>query len=378
MKVVIVVGTRPQIIKTGPLIRAMSKGGEFEVEIVHTGQHYDYQMTKLMFEELSLPDPATNLNVGSGTHAQQTADAMVGIERFIERSKPSAVIVPGDTNSALAGGLASAKSRVPLGHVEAGARSYDMSMPEEVNRRLLDHCSDLLFAPTENSLGNLQKESVPGKPVLTGDVMYDSYLTFQSRADNSNELDLLDLAAGEYAVLTVHRSENVDRRDRLEEIFKAVRLADITAVLPLHPRTKKAMMEAGIRPESIPNLKIIEPVGYIEMLCLLRHSALAITDSGGVQKDAFWSGVPCITLRENTEWVETIQAGMNTLVGTDVQKILHAVRHWTYGLERPAPSSSPGPFGDGHASEKIAESLVQYISGNKGQPQTPVVTGLGA
>ena len=377
MKVAIIVGTRPQIIKAGPLIRALSKSNDFEVEIVHTGQHYDYQLTKLMFEELSLPDPATNLNVGSGTHAQQTADAMVGIERFLEKSRPSAVIVPGDTNSALAGGLASTKLRIPFGHVEAGARSYDMSMPEEINRRLLDHCSGLLFAPTENCLGNLVKESVPGRPILTGDVMYDSYLEFQDKADSTNQLDLLNLEEQEYAVLTVHRAENVDRRDRLESILTAVRLAGLPVILPLHPRTRKAMAECGISPESVPNLRVIDPVGYIEMLCLLRHSALAITDSGGVQKDAFWSGVPCVTLRENTEWVETLQAGMNTLVGTDVQKILAAVQLWTAGNERPKPSALTHPFGDGHASERVAEALAQYTSGVPGDKQLQVALAKG-
>jgi len=377
MKVAIIVGTRPQIIKAGPLIRALSKSNDFEVEIVHTGQHYDYQLTKLMFEELSLPDPATNLNVGSGTHAQQTADAMVGVERFLEKSRPSAVIVPGDTNSALAGGLASTKLRIPFGHVEAGARSYDMSMPEEINRRLLDHCSGLLFAPTENCLGNLVKESVPGRPILTGDVMYDSYLKFQDKADSTNQLDLLNLEEQEYAVLTVHRAENVDRRDRLESILTAVRLAGLPVILPLHPRTRKAMAECGISPESVPNLRVIDPVGYIEMLCLLRHSALAITDSGGVQKDAFWSGVPCVTLRENTEWVETLQAGMNTLVGTDVQKILAAVQLWTAGNERPKPSALTHPFGDGHASERVAEALAQYPSGVPGDKQLQVALAKG-
>jgi len=378
VKVAIIVGTRPQIIKTGPLIRALSRSGEFDVEIVHTGQHYDYQLTKLMFEELSLPDPATNLNVGSGTHAQQTADAMIGIERFLEKSRPTAVIVPGDTNSALAGGLATTKLGIPFCHVEAGARSYDMSMPEEINRRLLDHCADLLFAPTENCLGNLVKESVPGKPIMTGDVMYDSYLMFQDKADSANQLDLLDLDDHEYAVLTVHRAENVDHRDKLEDILRAVKLVELPVVLPLHPRTKKAMTEAGIDPESIPNLRVIDPVGYIEMLCLLRHSVLAITDSGGVQKDAFWSGVPCVTLRENTEWVETIHAGMNTLVGSDVQKILAAVRYWVDGHERPKPSAIPAYFGDGHASEKVAGALTQYLSGDPAHNQLQVALAKGS
>jgi len=378
MKLAIIVGTRPQIIKTGPLIRALTKSGKFDVEIVHTGQHYDYQLTKLMFEELSLPDPATNLNVGSGSHAQQTADAMVGIERFLEKSRPSGVIVPGDTNSALAGGLATAKLRIPLGHVEAGARSYDMSMPEEINRRLLDHCSNLLFAPTQNCFRNLVKESVPGKPIFTGDVMYDSYLTFQGKADSANQIDSLGLKEREYAVLTVHRAENVDRKDRLENILRAVRLVGLPVVLPLHPRTKRAMIAGGINPESIPNLKVIDPVGYIEMLCLLRHSTVAITDSGGVQKDAFWSGVPCVTLRENTEWVETIQAGMNTLVGTDVEKILSAVGYWTAGHDRPEPSAIPSFFGDGHASEKVAEALTEYISGDPKHDQLQVALAKGS
>ncbi|MEM5867001.1 MAG: UDP-N-acetylglucosamine 2-epimerase (non-hydrolyzing), partial [Candidatus Aenigmatarchaeota archaeon] len=326
MTVVLVLGARPQIIKSAPFIHLAAGDKQIRLDIIHTGQHYDYEMTKIFFEELRLPDPIANLNVGSGTHAQQTAKIMLRLEKLLIRQKPDLVIVPGDTNSALAGALAAAKLHIPVAHVEAGARSYDMRMPEEINRRLTDHCSALLFTPTENCTQNLLKEGIEkAKIIQTGDTMYDVLIQQLPKAEKSPILEQLGLEPKTYALLTAHRPENVDNPENLKTIVEAmIRLNQLTIVFPVHPRTQKQLRKTRLfkKLEKQKHVKFIKPLGYHETIKLIKNAALVLTDSGGMQKEAFWLKTPCITLREKTEWPETVQFGANQLTGTNAQKII--------------------------------------------------------
>ncbi|MCC6018700.1 MAG: UDP-N-acetylglucosamine 2-epimerase (non-hydrolyzing), partial [Candidatus Verstraetearchaeota archaeon] len=315
MSVAIVFGTRPQIVKSAPIVYEALRCG-LDLEVIHTGQHYDYLLSQVFIEEFGLPEPVVNLGVGSGSHAYQTGEIMLRLEKYLMGGRYALVLIPGDTNSALAGALTSVKLGIPVAHVEAGARCYDMSMAEEVNRRLIDHCSKLLFAPTLNCKRNLEKESVVGEIYLTGDTMYDVFLRFRDKAEKSNILEKLNLVDGEYGLLTLHRAENVDDPVRLRSIFEGIKRANIEIIFPIHPRTANRLREYGISLEHS-NIRIIDPVGYVDMLKLLKHARLVLTDSGGLQKEAFWSKTPCVTLRDRTEWVETVEAGVNFLVGTD-------------------------------------------------------------
>jgi len=363
MKVTFVLGTRPQIIKSSPLIHEISQRREIEMEVVHTGQHYDYEMTKVFFEELSLPDPTVNLEVGSGTHAQQTAEIMMRLEKILLKEKPELVIVPGDTNSTLAGALAAVKLNVPVAHIEAGARSYDMRMPEEVNRRLTDHISTLLFTPTENCTKNLEKEGITKDKIhQAGDTMYDVLLQQLPKAERTSILGQLNLEPVNYALLTAHRPENVDNPENLGNILNAVaRLDQLTVVFPVHPRTRKQLQTFGLnsRIKRKRHLRLVNPLGYHETLNLVKNARFILTDSGGMQKEAFWLKTPCITLRTNTEWVETVQLGANYLAGTDPAKITaKAVELIEQGeIIREGLQNVPNPFGDGRASRRIAEVL---------------------
>ena len=281
-------GTNPQIIKSlVPIIHEGLKQG-LDIRIAHTGQHYDYGLSQVFFEELSPPEPFVNLGVGSGSHVFQTAEIMLRLEECLVREKPSLVLIPGDTNSALAGTLTSVKLGVPVAHVEAGARCYDMKMAEEINRRLIDHCSETLFAPTSRCRENLENESVFGHIFETGDTMYDVFLQFKDKVDRSDILLLpkLDISEKEYILLTVHRAENVDDTTKLRSILEAIGESWKTVVFPTHPRTRNRLKEYNIRLDSN-NIKFIDPVGYIEMLKLLKHAKIVLTDSGGLQKEAF-------------------------------------------------------------------------------------------
>jgi len=364
MNVTLILGTRPQIIKSAPFVQLASKDNRIRLDIIHTGQHYDYEMTKIFFEELSLPDPKANLNVRSGTHAQQTAKIMLRLEKILQ--KPNLLIVPGDTNSTLATALTAAKLNIPVAHIEAGARSYDIKMPEEINRRLTDHCSTLLFTPTENCTRNLIKEGIDKNKIhQTGDTMYDVLLQQLPKAEKTTILEQIDLKPKTYALLTTHRPENVDNPKKLTNIIKAIaKLERLTIVFLAHPRTQKQLRKFRLYNtiKKQKHIKLIKPTGYRETIKLIKNAKLILTDSGGMQKEAFWLKTPCITLRENTEWPETIQLGANNLTGANTQKIIQKVKEILKNEEQIIRKlqSLPNPFGDGRASQKIVETIKSF------------------
>jgi UDP-N-acetylglucosamine 2-epimerase len=348
MKVLTVVGARPQFIKAAPVSRVLrTKHEEF---LLHTGQHYDDAMSDLFFRQLSIPAPDRNLDVGSGLHGAQTGAMLEGIEAVSLEYGPDWILVYGDTNSTLAGALAAAKLHVPVAHVEAGLRSYDRRMPEEVNRVVADHLSALLLCPTETAVTNLAREGITAGVLMVGDVMFDAFRQNldQARRVRSIFTDL-GLTPGEYQLLTVHRAENVDEPEQLQAILRGVAASGRPTVFPAHPRTQAAMKTAGARVGA--NTRVIDPVGYLEMLLLEDGAEAIVTDSGGVQKEAYFAGRPCITLRERTEWTETVSAGWNVLVGTDRDAIADAMRSF-----RPK-GNRPDLFGDGHAAERVVDAL---------------------
>ena len=358
MKLMLVVGTRPQIIKSAPIIHELTKHREIDFQLIHTGQHYDYEMSKIFFEELELPDPLVNLGVGSGSHVYETAEIMIRLEKVILDVKPNLVIVPGDTNSALAAALTAAKLGIPVSHIEAGARSYDMSMAEEINRRLIDHCSTLLFAVSINCKRNLEKENVSGHIYVTGDTMYDSFLQHLRIAEKSNILDKIGVSESEYGILTLHRAENVDNERKLTEIMTTVSNLNIKVLFPVHPRTK-ARLTTNFDDS---NIILTDPVSYHDMLKLLMHTKIVLTDSGGLQKEAFWSKVPCITLREETEWIETVKAGVNILAGSNPEIITNATNFFLTHSEEVKQrwKKVKNPYGNGEASKIILEYITQF------------------
>ncbi len=351
MKVLTVVGARPQFVKAAPVSRALREAGHREV-LVHTGQHYDYEMSRIFFDEMGLAEPDVNLGVGSGTHGQQTARMLEGLEEVMLAERPERVVVYGDTNSTLAGALAAAKLRLRVAHIEAGLRSFNREMPEEINRLLADHCSDLLFCPTETAVANLAREGVSAGVHLTGDTMLDATLQFAEVARlRSRILEELSLRPKEFLLATLHRPYNTDDPERMRELLGALADAGETVVFPVHPRTRRRLEEFGVAPGAQSGahsgansdaLKMIDPVGYLDML----------TDSGGVQKEAYFFGVPCVTLRPETEWVETVEVGWNVLAGARRDRIAAAVekRDWPEG-------PPPALFGDGRAAERIVTEL---------------------
>ena len=375
MKIVTIVGARPQFVKAGAVNRAieeLNKRGERIREIwVHTGQHYDYSMNKVFFEELKLPNPNYHLGVGSGSHAKQTGLILERIEVVLQKEKPEVVMVYGDTNSTLAGALAAAKLKIPVVHVEAGLRSYNPAMPEEINRLLTDHLSSLLFCPTSQAVRNLLKEGIKdGRTRVVknvGDVMYDSILYYSKMAEKKStilhDLNVVNPQSGfrnpNYYLATLHRAENTDDPKKLKSIFGDLNeIGEKTPViLPLHPRTKK-MMKAYHLFIKFKNIKFIEPVSYLNMLQLEKNAKAILTDSGGIQKEAYWLRVPCITLREETEWVETIQSGWNVLTGTEGKRILREVGRLD---KRRRHLKGHGIFGDGRASQKIVKILMGHF-----------------
>jgi UDP-N-acetylglucosamine 2-epimerase (non-hydrolysing)/UDP-GlcNAc3NAcA epimerase len=349
MRIVTVVGARPQFIKAAPLSRVLR---EYAQEIlVHTGQHYDANMSQIFFDELEIPRPDINLGVGSGSHGWQTAQMLEGIEGLLLDEKPDWVLVYGDTNSTLAGALAATKLHIPVAHVEAGLRSYNRHMPEEINRVLTDHASSLLFCPTRQAVENLVEEGILEGVHQVGDVMYDALKYNLQLADTcSNILEKLELTSGLYILATVHRPRNTDDPVRFGGIMSAFSALDYPVIFPMHPRTQKLVKQADL---TVPkNVNIVDPVGYLDMLQLEEHADCILTDSGGVQKEAYLLGVRCVTLREETEWVETVESGWNQLVGADPDAIIAAVEAWHPNGERPPY------FGDGKASEKIVELLL--------------------
>lgn len=350
MKIVTVLGARPQFIKAAPLSEALSK--RHEEIIVHTGQHYDYQMSDVFFEELGIPKPDYFLGVGSKQHGAQTGEMLTGVEEVLLKEKPDGVLVYGDTNSTLAGALAAAKLHIPIAHVEAGLRSYNRQMPEEVNRVLTDHVSSWLFCPTDQAVKNLAQEGLTKGVVRTGDVMADALYYHARRAEERNIAGNLHYKRKSYLLATVHRAENTDDPGRLKEIISAFAKIEGQIVLPLHPRTKKLLLTSQM---PIPdNVEVIEPVGYLEMILLEKDAELILTDSGGVQKEAYLWQVPCVTLRDETEWVETVHTGWNTLTGANTERIMAAVACYR---KNPLPGYHENLYGNGRASEEIVTAM---------------------
>lgn len=350
MKIITVLGARPQFIKAAPLSEVLRK--KHEEKIVHTGQHYDYQMSDVFFEELGIPKPDYFLGVGSKQHGAQTGEMLTGVEEVLLKEKPDWVLVYGDTNSTLAGALAAAKLHIPIAHVEAGLRSYNRQMPEEVNRVLTDHVSTLMFCPTDQAVKNLAQEGLTEGVVRTGDVMADALYYHARRAEERNLAENIRYKNKSYLLATVHRAENTDDPSRLEEIINAFALIDGQIVLPLHPRTKKLLRD---RQMSIPeNVEVIEPVGYLEMILLEKGAELILTDSGGVQKEAYLWQVPCVTLRDETEWVETVHTGWNMLTGANTEAIVAAVARYR---KTPLPPYLQNLYGNGRASEEIVMAM---------------------
>lgn len=359
MKAVTIVGARPQFIKAATVSRALrSRPGAVEV-LVHTGQHYDANMSDVFFAELDIPAPDHHLGIGSAGHGAQTGRMLEAIERVIADTRPDWVLVYGDTNSTLAGALAAAKLHVPTAHVEAGLRSFNRRMPEEINRVVADHVADLLFAPTSTAMANLRDEGVPADRVLqVGDVMYDAALYHAGKAERESRiLERLGVVPGGYVLATVHRAENTDDPDRLRAVIEGLGRAgaELPVVLPLHPRTRGALATAGLLETAQASLRLIDPVGYLDMVQLERHARLVATDSGGVQKEAFFFAVPCVTLRTETEWVELVEMGWNLLVPpSGAGAVADGIATM---LARP-PARSGSPYGDGRAAEAIADRLM--------------------
>ena len=356
MRVLTAVGARPQFIKAAPVSRVLrQQHTEF---LVHTGQHYDYEMSQIFFEEMDIPTPDVYLGIGSGSHGQQTGLMLMRLEEVMLDRQPDWVLVYGDTNSTLAAALAAVKLHIPVAHVEAGLRSFNRIMPEEHNRVLTDHCSDLLFCPTRTATKNLRQEGIARGIHLVGDTMFDAALQFVDIArGRSKILQDLGLKPKEYLLATVHRPYNTDVPANLGSILSAFREIGERIVFPIHPRTRQRITEYGLNDllAKSPNVQVIEPVGYLHMLLLEQNARLILTDSGGMQKEAYFFEVPCVTLRPETEWVETVTAGWNVAVGADKQQIIAAV---TRGANHDRNHDrQTGLFGNGQASQQIVRIL---------------------
>ena len=360
MRIVIILGTRPEIIKMSPIIRECEKQN-FDYFILHTGQHYSYNLDKLFFEELELPEAKYNLDVGSGTHAEETGKMLIGIEKILKEEKPDVVLVEGDTNTVLAGALAASKIHIKVGHVEAGLRSYDRNMSEEINRVLADYVSDYLFAPTERAKENLLREGAEeNKIFVTGNTIVDAvYQNLEIAKRKVDILNKLNLNPEQYFLVTAHRQENVDVKERLKGILDGLELVyrefNLPIIFPIHPRTKKRIKEFGLEVPSV--IRLIEPLGFLEFLQLEANAKLVLTDSGGIQEETCILGVPCVTLRDNTERPETLEVGSNILVGVNQNKFLEGVnimlsknRNWE------------NPFGAGKTGTTIIKILEGAIT----------------
>src|SRR5574338_474860 len=348
MKIISVVGARPEFIQAAPVSRALRK--DHQEILVHTGQHYDYLMSQTFFDELGIPAPDYNLEVGSGTHAGQTAEILVRFEELVIKEKPDIVIVRGDTNSTLAGALVASKLHIPTVHIEAGQRSFDRRMPEEINRLVADQLSSAYFCVSQTAVRQLAGEGITKNVFWVGDVMLDANLANRAVArQKSTLLSRLGLTSGCDGLVTVHRAATTDDPGRLSSIMQALGMVEEEIIFPVHPRTKGALQKLGIR--SGGNLRLIEPLGYYDMLVLEENARLIATDSGGVQREAYFLQKPCLTLRDETEWVETVTCGWNKLVGVEVDSIVSAWKTFS------PPVVQPPIFGDGTASEKIAGIL---------------------
>ena len=361
MKIITIIGARPQFIKTAAFSEEFRKSNQ-EI-LIHTGQHYDANMSDIFFEELKIPRPDYNLGVGSGSHGMQTGRMLEKIEEILLAEKPDGLLVYGDTNSTLAGALAASKLHIQVYHVEAGLRSYNKLMPEEQNRVLTDHISDLLFCPTQTAIDNLYKEGITEGVINTGDIMYDTILrntqlSRQKYTEGSWLYELqqtngftTDLKENNYYLATIHRAENTDNPEKLKMIFEAFENMDKPVIIPLHPRTRKLLANQNFIPK---NTIIIEPVGYLLMIYLTAHATMVVTDSGGLQKEAYFLKTPCTTLRDQTEWVETLENNWNVLSAITVENILRTVNRPLDCLNFPQPML----FGDGHAAKHISQAIL--------------------
>lgn len=356
MKIVTVVGARPQFIKAAVVSRELSIHGNIREVLVHTGQHYDAEMSDVFFDELSIPRPNFNLGIGGGSHGAMTGAQLTGIEGVILDEKPDWVLVYGDTNSTLAGALAAAKLHVPVAHVEAGLRSFNRRMPEEINRVLTDHVSKALFAPTDVAMANLAREGIEEGCFLVGDVMFDAAIFYGEQAKNTSRiLEVLGLKSKQYALVTVHRAENTDDSVRLKLILSALSILSekIEVVWPVHPRTRRLLQQGEFARLIAPGLHLVSPVGYLDMVILERNASVIATDSGGVQKEAYFHGVPCVTLRDETEWIELVEAGWNKLCPVQNSTAIAEAIHRSVG-SKGLPVTL---YGQGSAARLIVERL---------------------
>lgn len=350
MKILTVIGARPQFIKAATVSRQIALRSDIEENILHTGQHFDSNMSDIFFDELLIPRPAYHLSIGGGNHGAMTGKMLAAVEETILADKPDVVLVYGDTNSTLAGALAAVKLHVPVAHVEAGLRSFNRRMPEEINRILTDHASDVLFAPTELAVTNLHAEGLSGAKVqMVGDVMFDAALFYKERACAPPCFSELRLTEGEFILATIHRAENTDDPVRLKAILEGLAQAELPVLLPIHPRTRTKLTE--MRSALADNIHVVDPVGYLEMVWLEMKAATIATDSGGVQKEAYFHGKPCVTLRDETEWMELVTAGFNQLVGANTTKIAEAIS------TKSIPLIHSQLYGDGRAALRIIEGI---------------------
>lgn len=350
MDVLSVVGARPQFIKAFVVSRELRR--EHDEILVHTGQHYDEELSDVFFEELGIPEPDHNLGIGSESHATQTARMMIGLEQLVDEYKPDVLLCYGDTNSTLAAAIVASKLDMKLAHVEAGLRSFNRDMPEEMNRILTDHTSDILFAPSERAVSHLEAEGITENVYIVGDVMYDSLLWASEEAkDHSTIREDLGVADTEYLLTTVHRPQNTDNRERLETIITRLAADPRQVVFPAHPRTIDRLERYDMLETAESEFTLVDPIGYVDFVMLQSGAEMIVTDSGGIQKEAFFLQTPCITLREETEWTETVKEGANVLVGADRKKLHDAL------VNQEFPEKMGTPYGDGHASERIADLL---------------------
>lgn len=354
-KILTIAGTRPQLVKIAAVSRVLRES--FEEVLVNTGQHYDYNMAGVFFDELNLPKPDYDLGIGSDTHGRQTGRMMIAVEEVVEKEKPDAILVYGDTNSTLAGAITASKLHIPIIHIEAGLRSYNKEMPEELNRIMTDHISTLLFAPTDIAVGNLSMEGITEGVHQVGDVMYDAVLYNMALAEERHSLTEYDLKSDAYVLGTIHRADNTDNKNRLEAILQAFSALEEIVYLPLHPRTKNKIEFYGLNSvlEQAENIRVVKPVSYLEMLLLEKHAKTIVTDSGGVQKEAYFAKVPCITLRDQTEWVETLDFGWNQLVNPLEVNLAEKLLNLQLG------DPIDDLYGDGEASKKIVSIMKAYF-----------------
>ena len=354
MKLVTIIGARPQFVKASVVSKALREAGHTEI-LVNTGQHYDDNMARIFFEEMGIPKPDYDLGVGSGTHAAQTASTLVGIEKILFIEKPDFIIVFGDTNATVAGALAAAKLHIKIVHIEAGLRSFNRDMPEEINRVVTDVLSDLLFVPTQVAVDNLKREGITSGIHVVGDVMVDALITYTKIAEKkSHILNQLKLEKEKFLLMTIHRPSNADHDDRLLSILKEVSRIDLPVIFPIHPRSRSRVEK--LISQTNGNIRIVDPVGYLDMMLLEKYASVIITDSGGVQKEAYLHRTPCLTVRGETEWVETVSDGWNYIVGDHLEKIS------TLANKFPEPKEWNPHYGDGQSAAKIVRILEENLA----------------